>query len=169
MAVCDLSPAAWLSIVLAIKIIRSLTVCVSFIPKNSQSYLLTTYPSQLLYHGSIATAKSHVDFAVSGSLFGKECKDWYQNLWQREEVPMPLNPATSGQQLCRETLESRTDHEKKCHSQLEAHGEFRWLGYYPQGHVHTRDSIQKLPPTLLIPTSQRPAEEPTSSFSLYRY
>jgi len=61
---------------------------------------------------------------VSGSSFGKKCKDWYQNLWQEEKIPVPLNPATSGRQLCTETQEPGTDHEKKCHSQLEAHVEF---------------------------------------------
>lgn len=42
---------------------------VSFIPKNSQSYLLPAYLSQhmrlLLHHGPIATAKSHGEFAES--------------------------------------------------------------------------------------------------------
>lgn len=82
---------------------------------------------------------------------------------------MPLNPAISERQLCTETQESRTDHEKKCHSQLEAHVEFRWLGYCLQGDVHTRDLIQEVLPALLIHTSQRLAEESTSNFSLCRY
>ena len=82
---------------------------------------------------------------------------------------MPLNPATSERQLCTETQESRTDHEKKCHSQLEAHVEFRWLGYCLQGDVHTTDFIQEVLSTLLIHTSQRLAQESTSNFSLHRY
>lgn len=82
---------------------------------------------------------------------------------------MPLNPATSERQLCTETQESRTDREKKCHSQLEARVEFRWLGYYLQGDVHTRDLIWEVLPTLLMHTSQRLAQESTSNFSLCRY
>lgn len=93
-------------------------------------------------------------------------------------VPKPLaggknshaiKSATSERQLSTDTQESRTDHEKKRHSQLEAHVEFRWLGYYLQGDVHTRDFIQEVLSSLLIHTSQRLAQESTSNFSLCRY
>lgn len=49
---------------------------VSFIPKNSQSYLLPAYLSQhlrlLLHHGVIATAKSHGELAQALALLWKE-------------------------------------------------------------------------------------------------
>lgn len=65
-----------------------------------------------------------------------------------------LNPDTSRRQLSPGIQESRTEREKKCHSQLEAAAELRWLQYHLQGDIHTGDLIWAVLPLLLIHTSQ---------------
>lgn len=111
-----------------------------------------------------------MDFAESlALLLQRNAKTGTKTSGRRKNNSHAIKSSHFRKTAVRRNTRARADHEKKCQSQLEAHFEFRWQGYYLQGDIHTRDLIQDVLPALLRHTSWRLAQESTSSFSLCRY